>query len=47
MSNLNQHIGEQISQVGDLPLFGYPGYYGSHSFPALMVANTYVLLLQC
>ena len=46
-SSLDQHLGEQISQVGCCPLFGYPGHSGSYSFPALMVENTYVLLFQC
>ena len=36
-SYMEQHLGEQISQVGSRPLFGYPGHHGSHSFPAIMV----------
>ena len=46
-SNMDQHLGEHISQVGGLPLLSYPGYYGSHIFPERMVSNNYVLLLQC
>ena len=47
MSNLEQNIGEQISQVGRHLLFGYLEYSRSHNFPALMVENTYILILQC
>ena len=48
MSNLDEHIGEQIIQVGSRrPLFGYPGHSISHSFRTIMVENAYVLLLQC
>ena len=45
-SNLDQNLGENMIQVGGRPLFGYPVYYGKHSFPAPMVANNYALLLQ-
>ena len=44
---MNQHLGEHISHVVERPLFGYPGCSGSHSFPVIMVENTYVLILQC
>ena len=44
---MDHNLGEQIIQVGSRPLSGYLGYSGSHSFPELMVANTYIILLQC
>ena len=44
---MDHHLGEQIRQVGSRPLFGYPGHSVIHSFIARMVANNYVLLLQC
>ena len=44
---MDQNIGEQISQVDGHPLFDYPGYSGIHIYPELMVANTYVIIIQC
>ena len=46
-SILDQNLGEQISQFDSLPLFGYLGHSGSHRLPALMLENTFVLLIQC
>ena len=44
---MEQHLDEQISQVCSRLLSRYMGHSGSHSFPALMVENNYVILLQC
>ena len=46
-SNLDQHLGEHISQVGRCLLFGYPGHSGSHNFSALILENNYVIIIQC
>ena len=44
---MDQHIGEQIRQVGGRRLFRYSDYSNSHRFPALVLAKTYVLIIQC
>ena len=43
---MEQHIGEQIIQVGGRPIFGYTGYSCGHSFPALMIAKLTLLFFN-